>query len=346
LPIDFDAVSPDIAKLVHTENLVDRMTKLAFDDTESTTVISPQFKPRGPGVRYTFENDTYDNEFTSQCVFKACGGVVKAVESVCRGDVNSAFANIRPPGHHADADMPSGFCFFNNVAVAAKYAKEKLGMRRVMILDWDVHHGNGTQDIFEEDPEVMFVSMHRFDEGFFYPVIFIQHLPEKSRSSFCGKGDGKGFSFNIGWNTEDYEGITRIGDGDAKLAFDNLVMPITKDFNPDLVIVSAGFDAMAGDPLGKMSYSPAIYSYMTHQLQSLAHGKLVVALEGGYSMQNIANASEAVVKTLLGDQNPTEGVDFSRLDEFNPLPTELGRETVLQTSSVAKEYWDVLEAEG
>lgn len=171
--IDFDDVSPEIAKLVHSQNLVERMQKLAYDDSESPKVNITQLNPRGPGVRYTFENDTYDNEYTSQCVFKACGGVVKAVESVSRGDVNAAFANIRPPGHHADEEIPAGFCFFNNVAVAAKYAKEKLGMRKVMILDWDVHHGNGTQDIFQEDPDVMFLSMHRFDQGLFYPVNYI-----------------------------------------------------------------------------------------------------------------------------------------------------------------------------
>lgn len=170
-------------------------------------------------------------------------------------------------------------------------------------------------------------------------------MPEKSHNLYQGKADGKGFSFNVGWNTEDYDGITRIGDGDAKLAFDSLVMPITQQFNPDLIIVSAGFDAMAGDPLGKMSYSSAIYSYMTHQLQTFAHGKVVVALEGGYSMQNIGDASVAVVKTLLGDTCPTPGLDFSKLDEFNPMPTQLGRETVLETSSVAKQYWDVLEVE-
>lgn len=124
-------------------------------------------------MKYTYNNDTYDNEHTSDCAFRAAGATVKAVESVMNSDVSAAFANIRPPGHHADSNSTAGFCFINNVAVAAAHARQNLGARKVLIFDWDVHHGNGTQDIFQDDPNVMFLSFHRFDDGHFYPVISI-----------------------------------------------------------------------------------------------------------------------------------------------------------------------------
>ncbi|VDP52550.1 unnamed protein product [Heligmosomoides polygyrus] len=154
------------------------------------------------------------------------------------GDRN-AFAVIRPPGHHAGISEPSGFCIFNNVAVAAQYAIDKYHLRRILIVDWDVHHGNGTQEIFYEDDRVLYMSLHRHDEGMFYP------MGEPKDYADVGEGRGRGYSVNIPWNH------SKVGDEAYGAAFAKIVMPIAYEFNPELVLISAGFDAALGDPLGE-----------------------------------------------------------------------------------------------
>ena len=261
--IPFDPATPEQVARVHVSSLVDKLVNMR--ECEYPNIFDAE--PRQAGTKYSFgqETDLWDNEYTSDCIFKSCGGVIKAVESVWRGEVHQAFANVRPPGHHSNSEFPAGFCFVNNVAVAAKFATEELGARRVLIFDWDVHHGNGTQDIFESNDNIMFISIHRFDHGSFYPF-----LPEKGIGTFTAPGDHKPFSYNIAWNCEGIKEQSNIGDGDYKLAFDNIVEPVIQQFNPDVIIVSAGFDAMEGDPLGKLSNTGAIYAYMTHKLLEYA----------------------------------------------------------------------------
>jgi len=157
-----------------------------------------------------------------------------------------------PPGHHACVKQGGGFCFFNNVAVAARYARQVLGLQRVAIVDWDVHHGNGTQEVFENDPSVLFISIHRHNHGTFFPGT---GRPERS-----GVGAGKGFCVNIGWN------CTGVGDAAYGLAFDTIVVPVLQEFNPQLILVSAGFDAAVGDPLGGMKVSPRMCVSCLHIL--------------------------------------------------------------------------------
>lgn len=200
-------------------------------------------------------------------------------------------AVIRPPGHHAEHSKPSGFCFFNNVCVAAKVCQRDFpeSCRKILILDWDVHHGNGVQQAFYSDPNVLYVSLHVHMNGKFYPAgDYGDHL-------HCGDGAGKGKNVNIPWATNG------MGDGDYMLAFQEIVMPIAHEFNPDLVIVSAGFDAAEGDRLGGCHVSPACYGHMTHMLMSLAHGKVAVCLEGGYNLRSIAKSALAVTRTLMGE---------------------------------------------
>lgn len=182
-----------------------------------------------------------------------------------------------------------GFCLFGNVAVAAGEARRHGWAKRVLIVDWDAHHGNGTQRMFLEDPSVLFVSIHRFDRGSFYPG-----GPDGDLST-AGEGAGKGYSINVPW------GKSGAGDAEYMAAFDRVVMPAAEEFKPDLVLVSAGFDSAAGDPLGGLKVSPEGFNWMTHRLLTLAGGKMVLALEGGYSLRSISHSLAACLSAMLGD---------------------------------------------
>ena len=305
---------------VHQPNLVEKLLDLKYDYSD---MMNP--KPRGPGVKYTMNRQLYDNEYTSDCIFLAAGGVIKAAESVWTGQVNSAFANIRPPGHHAKVSEIGGFCYVNNVAIAAKYAQTHFGARKIAIFDWDVHHGNGTQDIFKNDPNVLFISAHRYDLAKFYPY------SRDSSSMFIGEGEGRGYNLNIAWDTENPGQLSQISDGDYKLAFDNIVTPVLNEFKPDLVLVSSGFDAMGGDPVGQLSLTPDIYAYMSYQLKR--NYKTVLALEGGYNLETMQTASFACIRALLRNS-----VDFSN---YNPQATAIGRDSIANIVEVGKEYWNI-----
>ena len=213
----------------------------------------------------------------------------------------------------------------NNVAIAAKYAQQYLGVKKIAIFDWDVHHGNGTQDIFKNDSSVLYISTHRYDNAAFYPYL------KESSAMFIGQGEGTGFNLNIAWDTEDPGNVSEISDGDYKLAFDSVISPVIDQFNPELVLVSAGYDAMKDDPVGKMSLSPNIFAYMTYMLKK--RHKLVLALEGGYNINNLEEGAYASVRALL-----RSSVDFS---SYNPEPTQMGKDSLSNTLEVNKEYWNI-----
>lgn len=221
----------------------------------------------------------------------SCGGAIEACRSVVDGRVKNSIAVIRPPGHHAEPENAGGFCLFSNVAVAAKTMlrdyPEKI--RRIVVLDWDVHHGNGTQKVFYEDDRVLYISIHRYNGGKFYPGTTYGG-PDR-----VGEGKGEGFNVNIPWNS------TGMCDGDYLAAMYKVVMPICQEYKPDLVIISAGFDAAEGDPIGLCKVSPNGYAQMTHLMKGLADGRLVVCLEGGYNLDSVSVSALAVTKVLLGD---------------------------------------------
>jgi histone deacetylase 6 len=237
-------------------------------------------------------------------------------------------ALVRPPGHHAEADVCMGFCIYNNAALAAAAAlqasPESGGVERVLIVDWDVHHGNGTQAMFEDDPRVLYVSLHRYP---FYP--------NTGSPRECGTGRGKGYTVNIGWP----EG--GVGDAEYLAAFRQLVLPIARSFDPQLVLISAGFDAAEGDPLGGCNLTPAGYSHMTSELLGLHAGKarVLLVLEGGYNLTSIARSAEACVRVLLGEP---------------PLPFPVGHdasyllesadEAILHTAAVHVRLWPALRS--
>jgi histone deacetylase 6 len=239
-----------------------------------------------------------------------------------RGDVRNAIAVIRPPGHHAECDAASGFCIFNNVPIAARVCQKDFPekCRKVLILDWDVHHGNGIQHVFEEDPNVLYMSLHVFKNGQFYP-----HLPD-ANFNFCGIGKGLGRNVNIPWADHG------MGDSEYIYAFQEVVMPIATEFDPDLVIISAGFDAAEGDALGGCHVTPACYAHMTHMLMRLANGKVAVCLEGGYNLRSIARSALAVTRTLM--LQPPD-----RLAEDIEPPKESAVRVIEQVKREQSKYW-------
>ncbi|VDC05189.1 unnamed protein product [Peniophora sp. CBMAI 1063] len=252
----------------------------------------------------------------------SCGGVIEVCLAVARGEIEKAFANVRPPGHHAEPDKCMGFCFFNNVGVAVRAVQQQTNIKRIMILDWDVHHGNGTQKIFEKDADVLYVSLHVYENGTFYPCGVYGAMDS------CGTGPGRGRSVNIPWPS------TGRTDADYLLAMQSLVMPIAEEFAPELVIISSGFDAADGDELGRCKVSPGGYAHMTHMLSRLAGGRVVVALEGGYNVNSVARSALAVGRTLLGESPP----------EMEPLTaSEEASETIFAVAKFQSQFWKKID---
>uniref|UniRef100_A0A8C1TSB9 Histone deacetylase n=1 Tax=Cyprinus carpio TaxID=7962 RepID=A0A8C1TSB9_CYPCA len=240
------------------------------------------------------DSDTVWNEMhSSGAVRMAVGCVIELAFKVAAGELKNGFAVVRPPGHHAEESTAMGFCFFNSVAITAKLLQQKLGVGKILIIDWDIHHGNGTQQAFYNDPNVLYISLHRYDDGNFFPG---SGAPEE-----VGAGPGEGFNVNIAWTG----GVEPpMGDVEYLTAFRTVVMPIANEFSPDVVLVSAGFDAVEGhqSPLGGYNVTAKCFGHLTKQLMKLAGGRVVLALEGGHDLTAICDASESCVAALLGDE--------------------------------------------
>ncbi|MEJ1157871.1 histone deacetylase family protein [Prosthecomicrobium sp. N25] len=226
--------------------------------------------------------DTVISPGSWKAAMRGVGGVCQAVDEVMAGKVKNAFCAIRPPGHHAEKDRAMGFCLFNNVAVAARWAKKQHGVERVAIMDFDVHHGNGTQDIFWSDTSVMYTSTHQMP---LYP--------------------GTGAVNETGAGNTIVNAPLRAGDGGAEFreAMEVAILPRIEDFRPDLVIISAGFDAHHRDPLGQINLVEADYAWVTAKLMDIAdrsaNGRVVSVLEGGYDLEGLAKSVAAHVMTLM-----------------------------------------------
>ncbi|MHC4561941.1 MAG: histone deacetylase family protein [Planctomycetota bacterium] len=214
----------------------------------------------------------------------AVGGVLAAVDAVVGGEVRRAFCAVRPPGHHATPSRGMGFCVFNNVAIAARYAQCAHDLARILIVDWDVHHGNGTQDAFYDDPSVLYFSVHRWP---FYPG--------SGTEAERGAGEGEGLTIDVPLGGG-------AGDEDFRSAIADTLLPAAREFRPDLVLVSAGFDAHVDDPLGGMAVTAEGYAEMTGLLVGLADeccgGRMVSVLEGGYGLAGLAESAEAHLRAL------------------------------------------------
>lgn len=229
--------------------------------------------------------DTDLCEHSAAAARTAAGSVLQAVDALFAGDVANAFCVVRPPGHHATADRGMGFCLFNNVAIAARYAQQRYNIQRVLIADWDVHHGNGTQDIFYRDGSVLFFSTHQSP-----------WYPGTGSASERGEGPGAGKTINCPFPA---------GSGREEIvgAFETILLPVAEAFQPELILLSAGFDSRVGDPLGQFTLTDADFADLTCLMTALAArycgNKLVSVLEGGYHLRGLALGAEAHIRALM-----------------------------------------------
>ena len=238
------------------------------------------------GKAYTYlDPDTQTNAYSYEAALLAAGGLCEAIKGVIDGDMDNAFALVRPPGHHAEADRAMGFCIFNNVAIGARYAQRVFDIKRVLIVDWDLHHGNATQHSFEDDPSVLYFSTHQ------YP-----YYPGTGRFNEIGLKEGMHYTVNLPLSPG-------YGDCEYVYLYENVLRPIAEDFSPQLVLVSAGFDIYMGDPLGGMRVSPDGFSAICRVIMNIAerccNGRLVITLEGGYNLEGLRNSVREVLKELM-----------------------------------------------
>lgn len=266
----FDRVSRDVLWLNHTPALVQRV---AATQGQSHEYLDP-------------DTQTSPRSYDAACL--AAGALIDALTRIDQGEIDNAFCLVRPPGHHAEQDESRGFCLFNNVAIAAHWAMQELGLRRIMILDWDLHHGNGTQHSFYETDKILYLSSH------LYP-----YYPGTGAVLETGKGIGAGYTINIPLPG---------GEGDMEFArlYNELAVPLARLYQPELILVSCGFDVCLGDPLGSMRVTPAGFAWMTRKIVKVAEefcdGKLLVTLEGGYDLTAMRDGSLAVLAELCGEK--------------------------------------------
>jgi acetoin utilization deacetylase AcuC-like enzyme len=261
-----------------------------------------------------YDADTSASAGSFEAALLAAGAAIDLANAVCDDEVSNGFAALRPPGHHAERDRPMGFCFFNNVAIVARHLQAARDRDRILILDWDVHHGNGTQHTFYDDPSVLYVSLHQFP---FYPGT--------GNFDEIGTGNGRGFTVNLpmraGW-----------GPGEYAAAFRDVVVPVALRFDPDFVLVSAGFDAHRDDPLAMMALDASAFANMTDAMLTIADqccgGDLVALLEGGYSLEALKESVDAVLGRL------------AHPGEFDGSTTDLTPWSDA-TRGILKPYWKI-----
>ena len=298
-----EPVDDDLLQTVHTRDYIRQVRMLA---AEEGGMLDP---------------DTVVSETSYDVALLAAGGAVGAVEAVMQGRVQRAFALVRPPGHHALAGRGMGFCLFNNAACAAVAARQQFGLSRICILDWDVHHGNGTQAIFYRDRSVLVISLH---QEYWYPGT--------GDWEETGEGEGLGFTVNIPLPTE-------TGDEGYRVIFEEIVIPMLEVSAPELMIISAGYDAHYGDPLGGMLLTaPGFRSLAEMVLQASGHpGRVVGVLEGGYDLTYLGNSVLATLEAFTGRP--------PRVDDRPPKLPEVSYHTIQararKARGIARNYWNI-----
>ena len=293
------------------------------EEEELLWIHSPDYVGRlasTEGKEYTYlDPDTQTSPGSYEAALLAAGGLCEAISMVHSGELDNAFALVRPPGHHAERAQAMGFCLFNNVAIGARYAQEHLELHRVLVVDWDLHHGNGTQHSFEEDPSILYFSTHQ------YP-----YYPGTGSLTEAGKGKGEGFTVNVPLSMG-------YGDGEYVGIFEKILRPVTLEFNPEMILVSAGFDIYIEDPLGGMNVTPEGFAGLTQSIMGMANeccgGKVVITLEGGYNLQGLRDSVKAVLRELAGvsETSPTELLDKADQRAFEHVTN--------QVIDVQRRYW-------
>jgi acetoin utilization deacetylase AcuC-like enzyme len=243
--------------------------------------------------RFSFDADTPVSAQSYATAMLATGGLLTLIDAVMEREIDNGFALVRPPGHHAERNRPMGFCLFNSAAIGAQYLRERFGLTRVLVMDWDVHHGNGTQHSFYDDSGVLYVSTHQ------YP-----YYPGTGALDEVGQGQGEGYTLNLPLSAG-------CGDAEYQEVFEFVIDPICRQFNPEFVLISAGFDAHVRDPLGGMEVTEAGFGIMARILlrvaQEKAQGRCVALLEGGYDLEGLQKSVLRVIDEM-GGENLTENV--------------------------------------
>lgn len=262
--------------------------------------------------------DTYASSLSYDTARLAVGGVFSILDYLFRRDISNGFALIRPPGHHAEANRAMGFCIFNNIALGAKYAMRIHGAKKALIVDWDLHHGNGTQNAFYKDPNVLYFSTHQFP-----------YYPGSGNYDEVGEGEGKGYTVNVplGMGQDDKVYIQ---------IFRRILSPIALSFKPHIILVSAGFDVYFDDPLGGMRVTPKGLAAITRILLDLAgelcDGKILFVLEGGYNLKGLQDCIVAVLKEMSGESILKED-DLSQGEEGSTNPQ------IEKVIKIQKQFW-------
>lgn len=272
----------------------------------------------------------YFNQFTYDCAMMALGCSIEIADAVLENkQIKNGFALVRTPGHHAQKTEANGFCFFNNAAIVARHCIRNRGLKKILIIDWDVHHGQGTQSFFYDDPNVLYVSIHRYEKGKYWPELI------ESNFNFTGQGAGKGFNMNFPLNE------TGCNDADFLLMWFNVILPVAYEFNPELVIISAGFDAAIGCPEGKMRVKPITFHILCHSLMSLADGKIVALFEGGYNLLSLAEGAAMMLRALLGYPCPKIDLSYIELQYHHSVV-----QTILDVIWAVRPNWKSLQLQG
>jgi len=236
------------------------------------------------GERRIDSPDVTISKASYDVALNGAGSILQLADQLMAGNVDNGFAMVRPPGHHAEQAEAMGFCLFNNVAIAARYLQQKYELEKILILDWDVHHGNGTQHTFEQDPTVFYISLHQFP-----------HYPGTGALSEIGIGKGQGATLNCPMTPG-------LGDDAYREAFEEKILPLAKAFNPDAILLSAGFDAHLSDPLGSINLQASSYAWMTRAVMDLAdkccNGRILSILEGGYDLNALSESVTEHVRVL------------------------------------------------
>jgi len=307
---DFPEATATMIKLVHTPELV--------REVAATAAFPASY----------LDADTRTSQDSYRAALLAAGAVIDGIKRLELGEIDNAFCLVRPPGHHAERGRAMGFCLFNNIAVGAKWAIKHLGLERILIVDWDLHHGNGTQHSFYRNDKVLYCSTHQ------YPL-----YPGSGALPESGEGKGAGYTVNVPLTG---------GQGDEEFAriFNELYVPLARSYRPELILVSCGFDILAGDPMGTMRVSGAGVAYMTRILLELAEeccqGKLLLTLEGGYDLDNMRNGTLAVLTELYGAPlSAAYPVYLSPQDSHRLRSTGIELASLDQAVQWTKNWWDV-----
>ena len=269
------------------------------------------------------DGDTPVSPMSFDAALKSAGAGLEGLERIFSGDAPNAFGLVRPPGHHATAARGMGFCIFNNNAITSRYAMEYFGVSRIFILDWDAHHGNGLEEIFYEDERVLYISLHQ------YP-----HYPGTGTYREVGSGDGEGYNVNF-----PFPAFTG---GDVYLeAFDKVILPIARQYEPELILISAGYDGHFNDSLCSMLLTAMSFSEMAERLQGLAReycdGRMLASLEGGYDLLGLASSVNNTIAVMAGDATRV----VEEADSLPREPTQRGLDIIEATRQSLSPYWKI-----